>query len=276
MAEVVGLLEAQNRINVLRGLSASPLYSHIGLLTALPPETADCAGIEITEAGYARFQVTNLMAPTFWSNPSNRKIFNTQTVLFGPAVAEWTSARAFAVFEDDSSTLALACGHLDAGMGTPIGHWLKFPPGRLIFSINADAHRKGKSLADMQLKLFQGQSYSLPGNSVWIALGTKKPDPLTSDFGELKAAVNPAYIRQEYPCNATSWSDPTTVDRQITNQQEVEFPDAGDNWEVIKSFGIFTESDATEPWYMGELPGDAIVRRGDNIILPVDAIVVKE
>lgn len=287
MAEGIGQAAAANRLKLLRGVSVNSPYSagggagtYVGLLTALPPATGDTSSIEVSTSGtgYARYGITAASAPTFWSVPQNREIHNLQTVLFGPVTQEIPTIVGFALYGTAAATEAIAFGHLDSGHTATVDNYIKFAPGQLKIRISRDATRKSELLANKQLLLFLNQTYSLPQNSVWIGLGTKLPTA-SGDIGELTSTNAPGYARVEYASNTTTWLDPA-AGRTTSNLEEMEFADATENWHLIKSFGIFVNSDdpSTDPtpWYMGALDSDVLIRKYDNLIIPQNALVIQE
>lgn len=286
MAEGISLEQKANFVKVLRREPVDSAYSlqgsnHIGLLTSLPPTTMDCSGIELatTTTGYARFNISDAAAPTFWSTPQNRISYNLQTILFGPAITSWQKVVGVALFGDDTATTALAGGHLNAGITAPENYYLKFAPGQLKIEVTADWKFKSEELAIKQIRaLLHNETFSLPNNQVWIGLGTKAPNQ-AGDIGELTTTTAPGYERIPYICDDTTWTDPAATG-SVSNTQEMEFADAAENWAAIRSFGIFVNSNdpASDPvpWYHGTLNSEAIVRKFDNIIIPANSLEVSE
>ena len=267
-------------VSGLGSLSALDTSYYIGLSSANPPTTGDFTGIEFNVAhGYSRFEVTNLLAPGLWT-VTDREIVNTQVILFGPCITTpWPEVRGVGIFASETATTALLFGHLETGIGTPVGHYLKFNPGSLKIQMSQDVQRKSISLARLQLQTLQNQSYSFPGNDAYVGLGTRlRGDGTIEEFQTLTSGnmtYAPGYARGLINLSTASFSDPTGV-RQTTNQVEIEFEDATDHWPSAKAFGIYTAPTGGECWYANSLSSDALVRKGDNIIVLIDKLIIKE
>lgn len=285
MAEGISQLKAESYLRVLRGEAASTPYNeagsyHIGLLTDLPPDTGETAGIELPTAasGYARHEITLESAPSAWSTPVLRQIYNLQKIEFGPALINWNKVVAVAIYPDATTTQAETFFHLDQGFSVIATNYLKFAPGQLVLTVSKDKHRKSDSLANRQLRIMHNEPYSLPNNQVWIGLGTEVPNA-NGNITELTPASAPGYTRIPYSAIAANWTDPTGL-REIKNAIEVEFPDAEANWPVIKSFGLFENSEDPQadpnPIYCGPLEKTATIYKYGNLILAAEALVIKE
>ena len=279
MSEGISQPEAKRRLNVLRGITYNTAYDdtrsyYVGLGKQQPPTTGDFTSIEFgAGVGYSRFMINTALAGSFWQR-SGRDIWNNQTILFGPAVAEdWTTAKSVGIFRHPTDLVADVFGHLEVGMPTPINHYLKFNPGELKIIISQDAERKSQELAYKQNGALLGQPYGLPGNNIYIGLGSRlKGDGDIIEFTNTNA---PGYVRGTLLVSTSAFSDPGST-RQMTNKVEIEFPDAAEMWESVKTFGIYTEQSGGVPWYSNTLPADAIVRKGDNLIVLVDGLTIKE
>lgn len=283
MSEGISQPEAKRRLNVLRGIQYQTAYDQtqkyfIGLGKQQPPLTGDFTGIEfaLSGIGYTRFEISSALAGSFWQR-SGRDVWNAQTVLFGPAVAEdWNTANSVGIFRHPTDTIADIFGHLETGMGTPIGNYLKFNPGELKIVVSQDAERKSQDLAYKQNGALLGQPYGLPGNNLYIGLGTRlKGDGDIIEFSGGLSDNAPGYDRAPIVVSTSAFSDPGSL-RQITNKVEIEFEDAAELWAAVKTFGIYTEPTGGVPWYSNMLPADAIVRRGDNLIVLIDGLTIKE
>lgn len=266
-------------LNVLRGIACDSVYAtagktyHIGIGNTLPPDTGDFTGIEYALNGYARFQIPVANAATSWVR-DKRKIWNAQTILFGPATADWLGeCKSVGVFADATDTVAHIFGHIERGELVPNGNYLKYEPESLVINMTQDVEKKSEILANLQNGLLLGQSYSLPGGNAYVGFGTKLNGDGTIE--EFTTATAPGYQRATIPAVAGSWSDPGLL-RQITNQVEIEFENATENWPAAKVFGIFTDQVSGNIWYANKLPADAIVRKSDNVIILVDKLIIKE
>ena len=90
-------------LNVLRGVDITGVAPYVGLFSVAPADDSS-AGTELAGNGYARQAVT-FGAPA--ADAGNvRKVSNTNNIQFGPALADWSQAVAFGVFD------ALANGNL--------------------------------------------------------------------------------------------------------------------------------------------------------------------
>lgn len=285
MAEGISQLKAESYLGVLRGLTASTAYNaadsyHIGLLTDLPPDTGETAGIELTTAasGYTRYEIPIEAATSSWSTPSLRQMYNLNKIEFGPALINWPKVVAVAIYPDATSTLADAFFHLDQGFSVIANDYLKFAPGQLVLTADKDKARKSDDLANRQLRIMHNEPYSLRNNDVWIGLGTEVPNA-NGDITELTPENAPGYARIPYGAIAANWTDPTGL-REIKNALEIEFGDALANWPVVKSFGLFenaaTKAEDPNPIYCGPLQKTATIFKYGNLILAAEAIVIKE
>jgi len=282
MAEGISQPLAANFLNVLRGQACDSPYGtgsfHIGLGKNLPPNTGDFAGIEFVGDGYARFNINSASAASAWV-VSGRSAFNTQTQLFGPATVNWDEeVKSAGIFPTLAGTIPWFFMHLVTGQNCPQGNYVKFPPNRLMLTLDSGNTGKSDELAGKQLSLLLGQSYSLPGNSIYIGLGTKPTSQLgVGDIGELTSANAPGYARVQLPAAAGTFTPPG-VNRKISNLVEIKFADATANWELAKSFGIYTTASGGTPWYFGGFPPERniLIRRDDNIIIPIAGLEVYE
>ena len=90
-------------LNVLRGSALAGVAPYVGLFSVAPADDA-AAGTEVAGNGYQRQAIT-FGAPA--ADAGNvRKVSNTNNIQFGPALADWSEAVAFGVFD------ALANGNL--------------------------------------------------------------------------------------------------------------------------------------------------------------------
>lgn len=282
MAEGISQPLAANFLNVLRGQACDSPYGtgsfYVGLGKSLPPDTGDFAGIEFVGDGYARYNINSASAASAWV-VSGRTAWNTQTQLFGPATVDWAEeVKSVGIFPSLAGTVPWFFMHLVTGQNCPQGNYVKFPPNRLKFTIEATNTGKSDELAAKQLSLLLGQSYSLPGNSIYIGLGTKPASQLgTGDIGELTSANAPGYARVQLPAATGTFTAPGLT-RKISNLVEIKFQDATSNWELAKSFGIYTTATGGTPWYFGGFPPEKsiLIRRDDNIIIPVAGLEVYE
>ena len=282
MSEGISQPLAANFLNVLRGLACDSPYGtgsfYVGLGKTLPPDTGDFTGIEFLADGYARYNINSASAASAWV-VSGRAAWNTQTQLFGPASVDWAEeVKSVGIFPTLAGTVPWFFMHLVTGQNCPQGNYVKFPPNRLKFSIESTNTGKSDELAAKQLSLLLGQSYSLPGNSVYIGLGSKPASQLgTGDIGELTTANAPGYARVPLSAALGTFTAPG-VTRKISNLIEIKFQDATSNWELAKSFGIYTTATGGTPWYFGGFPPEKsiLIRRDDNIIIPVAGLEVYE
>src|SRR3954452_2914474 len=90
-------------LNVLRGTDLTGVAPYVGLYSVAPADD-NSAGTELAGNGYARQAITFGAPATDTGNV--RKVANTNNIQFGPALADWSGAVAFGVFD------ALANGNL--------------------------------------------------------------------------------------------------------------------------------------------------------------------
>lgn len=282
MAEGISQPLAASFLNVLRGQACDSPYGtgsfYVGLGKSLPPDTGDFAGLEFVADGYARYNINSASAASAWV-VSGRSVWNTQTQLFGPASVDWAEeVKSVGIFPTSAGTVPWFFMHLVTGQNCPQGNYVKFPPNRLKFTLEATNTGKSDELAAKQLSLLLGQSYSLPGNSIYIGLGTKPASQLgTGDIGELTSSNAPGYARVQLSAATGTFTAPGST-RKISNLVEIKFQDATSNWELAKSFGIYTTATGGTPWYFGGFPPEKsiLIRRDDNIIIPVAGLEVYE
>ena len=82
-------------LNVLRGMDLAGVAPYVGLFSGAPADD-NSAGTELADNGYARQAVTFGAPVTDAGNV--RKVSNTNSITFGPAIADWAEAVAFGVF----------------------------------------------------------------------------------------------------------------------------------------------------------------------------------
>ena len=89
-------------LNVLRGTDLPGVAPYVGLFSAAPADD-NSAGTELAGNGYAR-QAVAFGAPV--TDAGNvRKVSNTNSIQFGPALADWSQAVAFGVFASVAGAL---------------------------------------------------------------------------------------------------------------------------------------------------------------------------
>lgn len=89
-------------LNVLRGSDLTGVAPYVGLFSAAPADD-NSAGTELTGNGYTRQGVTFGAPLTDAGNV--RKVSNTNSIQFGPALADWSQAVAFGVFASAAGAL---------------------------------------------------------------------------------------------------------------------------------------------------------------------------
>jgi hypothetical protein len=89
-------------LNVLRGADLTGVAPYVGLFSVAPADD-NSAGTELAGNGYARQAVTFGAPVTDAGNV--RKVSNTNSIQFGPALADWSQAVAFGVFASVSGVL---------------------------------------------------------------------------------------------------------------------------------------------------------------------------
>ena len=89
-------------LNVLRGADLTGVAPYVGLFSVAPADD-NSAGTEMAGNGYARQAVTFGAPVTDAGNV--RKVSNTNSITFGPAIADWAEAVAFGVFASVVGTL---------------------------------------------------------------------------------------------------------------------------------------------------------------------------
>ena len=83
-------------LNVLRGSALAGVTPYVGLFSVAPADD-NSAGTELAGNGYAR-QAISFGAPA--TDAGNvRKVANTNNIQFGPALADWSQAVAFGVYD---------------------------------------------------------------------------------------------------------------------------------------------------------------------------------
>ena len=89
-------------LNVLRGADLTGVAPYVGLFSVAPADD-NSAGTELAGNGYARQAVTFGAPVTDAGNV--RKVANTNSITFGPAIADWAEAVAFGVFASAAGAL---------------------------------------------------------------------------------------------------------------------------------------------------------------------------
>jgi hypothetical protein len=116
-------------LNVLRGTSITGVSPYLGLFSVAPADDSS-AGTELAGNGYAR-QAIVFGAPV--TDTGNlRKISNTNNIQFGPAVADWSQAVAFGVFDAQSNGNLLYWNTLATPKTIQQGDFGQFAPGSLV------------------------------------------------------------------------------------------------------------------------------------------------
>jgi hypothetical protein len=83
-------------LNVLRGSALAGVTPYVGLYSVAPADD-NSAGTELAGNGYQRQAITFGAPATDAGNV--RKVANTNLIQFGPALANWSQAVAFGVFD---------------------------------------------------------------------------------------------------------------------------------------------------------------------------------
>ena len=83
-------------LNVLRGSALAGVTPYVGLFSVAPADD-NSAGAELAGNGYARQAIT-FGAPAA-DDGNVRKVANTNLIQFGPALANWSQAVAFGIFD---------------------------------------------------------------------------------------------------------------------------------------------------------------------------------
>jgi hypothetical protein len=83
-------------LNVLRGSALAGVTPYVGLFSVAPADD-NSAGTELAGNGYARQAITFGAPATDAGNV--RKVANTNNIQFGPALADWSQAVAFGVYD---------------------------------------------------------------------------------------------------------------------------------------------------------------------------------
>jgi hypothetical protein len=89
-------------LNVLRGADLTGVAPYVGLFSVAPADD-NSAGTELAGNGYTRQTVTFGAPVTDAGNV--RKVSNTNSITFGPAIADWAPAVAFGVFASVAGAL---------------------------------------------------------------------------------------------------------------------------------------------------------------------------
>ena len=111
---------------------ARPANVHFALLTTAPTDD-NTGGVEVSETGYARVQMTN-NATNFPAASSGKK-FNGTTITFPLAGAEWGVIRAVAVFDAATGGNLLMHALLSQEVIVKSGSTPSWPIGALRFSL---------------------------------------------------------------------------------------------------------------------------------------------
>lgn len=116
-------------LNVLRGTTLNGMTPYVGLLSVAPANDA-ATGTELAGNGYSRQAVTFDAPATDTGNV--RKITNTNTASFGPALADWARAVAFGVYDALANGSLLYWDVLPAPKTVEQDDYGQFMPGTLV------------------------------------------------------------------------------------------------------------------------------------------------
>jgi hypothetical protein len=116
-------------LNVLRGSAVAGVAPYVGLFSVAPADDAS-AGTELAGDGYQR-QAATFSAPA--ADAGNvRKVANALALQFGPALADWSQAVAFGVFDAQANGNLLYWDALAANKTVLNGDYGQFGVGTLV------------------------------------------------------------------------------------------------------------------------------------------------
>ena len=116
-------------LNVLRGTTLNGVAPYVGLFSVAPANDG-ASGTELAGNGYVRQAITFGAPATDTGNV--RKISNTNTISFGPALADWAQAVAFGVFDAASNGSLLYWDVLTTSKTVQADDSAQFAPGTLV------------------------------------------------------------------------------------------------------------------------------------------------
>jgi hypothetical protein len=235
MAEGISQTKRHELLNRYRGIPATAQPTlYVGLLTAPPPETGDCSGIEISGNGYARVPVQSNTSN--WSLPSNRAIQNAVRILTGPATpAGWPAPQGIGLFRDDSTAIADFFGAIDRASAIQVNDRFKFNPTALVVRYDAAARGAGVVVSHGILDTIRGVTFT-GENQYYLGFGLSDPKQ-TGDINEVSGGN---YERYLVPADTSFWAEPTLG--AITNLEEFVLPWDADSDITIRSVGLFSSA----------------------------------
>ncbi|HZT29408.1 MAG TPA: hypothetical protein VFA33_05970 [Bryobacteraceae bacterium] len=116
-------------LNVLRGSALAGVTPYVGLFSVAPADDAG-AGTELAGNGYQRQAITFGAPATDAGNV--RKVANTNNIQFGPALADWSQAVAFGVFDAQTNGNLLYWDALTTPKTVGNGDFGQFGAGTLV------------------------------------------------------------------------------------------------------------------------------------------------
>jgi hypothetical protein len=116
-------------LNVLRGSAVAGVTPYVGLFAAAPADD-NSAGTELADNGYGRQAITFGAPATDAGNV--RKVANTVAIQFGPALADWSQAVAFGIFDSQANGNLLYWDALAANKTVLNGDYGQFGVGTLL------------------------------------------------------------------------------------------------------------------------------------------------
>jgi hypothetical protein len=116
-------------LNVLRGTALAGVTPYVGLFSVAPADDSS-AGTELAGNGYQRQAITFGVPATDAGNV--RKVSNTNQIQFGPALANWSQAVAFGVFDTQTNGNLLYWDALTTSKTVQQDDYGQFAPGTLV------------------------------------------------------------------------------------------------------------------------------------------------
>lgn len=111
-----------------------------------------------------------------------------------------------------------------------------------------------------------GNTHEAPSN-MYIALGSSSDGE--DQFTEIDSSVASSYARVEVLCDGSGWTQDENI---ITNANNIDFPQAAENWGLITHFALFDAATEGNMISIGTLSGNRNILPGDLFRFPAGNI----
>ena len=120
-------------------------------------------------------------------------------------------------------------------------------------------------LFDRQVASVLRQEVYTPPTALYVGLFTTKP-ALTGTGGvEVVSNANTNYARVTIPSNSSNWSEPSGINRQFSNLNDVVFGVPGtQSWGTITGMGLFDAATGGNLLWVGDIGTSRPVSSGDG------------